>query len=105
MARTKSLMEWTFIQADLNYLSGTTAPGSFTSPPPTRARSLGDLMLGEASRFGQGQLVGWYPRQHYFGGYFQDTWKATSHLYSDRRLAMGALFVSLHEVSSIGGFQ
>ena len=69
-----------FIQADLNYLSGTNAPGSFTFAATNTGSALGDLMLGDASKWTQSQLVGWYPRQHYFAGYVQDTWKVTSHL-------------------------
>jgi len=69
-----------FLQAGLNYLSGTAAPGSFTFAATNTGSALGDLMLGQASRFSQSQLVGWYPRQHYFGSYVQDTWRATSHL-------------------------
>src|SRR5579871_5614385 len=69
-----------FLQAGLNYLSGTAAPGSFTFAATNTGSALGDLMLGDASRFSQSQLVGWYPRQHYLGSYVQDTWKATSHL-------------------------
>jgi hypothetical protein len=69
-----------FIQAGLNYLSGTTAPGSFAFAATNTGLALGDLMLGQPSRFSQSQLVGWYPRQHYLAGYLQDTWKATSHL-------------------------
>ena len=68
-----------FLQADLNYLSGTTAPGSFRFAASNTGLALGDLMLGEPSTFSQSQLVGWYPRQHYFATYLQDTWKVTSH--------------------------
>ena len=69
-----------FLQASLNYLSGTTAPGSFTFAATNTGSVLGDFMLGQSSKFSQSQLVGFYPRQHYFAGYLQDTWKATSHL-------------------------
>src|ERR1700730_4896289 len=69
-----------FIQAGLNYLSGTTAPGSFAFAATNTGFALGDLMLGQASRLSQSHLVGWYPRQHYLASYVQDTWKATSHL-------------------------
>jgi hypothetical protein len=69
-----------YIQAGLNYLSGTQAPGAFTFTATNTGSALGDLMLGDASKWTQSQLVGWYPRQRYFAGYVQDTWKATSHL-------------------------
>ena len=69
-----------FLQAGLNYLSGTAAPGSISFAATNTGSALGDLMLGEASKFSQSQLVGWYPRQHYLGSYLQDTWKATAHL-------------------------
>ena len=69
-----------FIQSTLNYLSGTQAPGAFTFSATNTGSAMGDLMLGDASRWLQSQLVGWYPRQHYVAMYVQDTWKASSHL-------------------------
>jgi len=69
-----------FIQASLNYLSGTTAPGAFTFNATNTGSGLGDLMLGQASKWSQSQLVGWYPRQHYLAAYAQDTWKLTPRL-------------------------
>ena len=68
-----------FIQASLNYLSGTTAPGAFTFAATNTGSALADLMLGEPSKWSQSQLVGWYPRQHYLAAYAQDTWKVNSH--------------------------
>ena len=69
-----------YIHSGLNYLSGTNAPGSFSFAATNTGSALGDMMLGDASKFTQSQLVGWYPRQHYFSTYLQDTWKATRRL-------------------------
>src|SRR3989475_1680916 len=41
---------------------------------------LGDLMLGKMNTYTQGSQTTHYPRQHYWGTYLQDTWKATSRL-------------------------
>jgi hypothetical protein len=69
-----------YIHAALNYLSGTQAPGAFTFAANNTGSAMGDMMLGQASRWLQSQLVGWYPRQTYLALYVQDTWKASSHL-------------------------
>jgi len=69
-----------YIHAGLNYLSGTQAPGSFTFAANNTGSAMGDLMLGDASRWLQSQLVGWYPRQKYLAFYVQDTWKVSSHV-------------------------
>jgi hypothetical protein len=68
------------IHATTNYLSGTTAAGEFAFNSQNTGLALGDFLLGKPSQFQQQTLVGWYPREGYIGTYFQDTWKATSHL-------------------------
>jgi Carboxypeptidase regulatory-like domain len=56
------------------------APGSFTFNGQVTGIPLADLMLGDASAFSQGNIAGWNLRNHYFGVYAQDSWKATSRL-------------------------
>ena len=69
-----------YVHANVNYLSGTNAMGVYTVKASNTGLSMGDFMLGDASNFTQGQLVTWYPRQHYGAIYVQDTWKVSSHL-------------------------
>ena len=68
-----------YIRTGLNYLSATNADGQYTFRSTTGS-AMGDLMLGRAATFVQSQLVGWYPRQHYFATYVQDAWKVNRNL-------------------------
>jgi len=69
-----------YIHANVNYLSGTNAMGVYTFKATNTGLAMGDFFLGDASTWTQGQLVGWYPRQHYVGLYAQDTWKISPRL-------------------------
>jgi len=69
-----------YVHANVNYLSGTNAMGVYTVKATNTGLAMGDFMLGDASNFTQGQLVTWYPRQHYGALYLQDTWKVSSRL-------------------------
>jgi hypothetical protein len=69
-----------YIHSNVNYLSGTNAMGVYVFKATNTGLAMGDFFLGDASSWTQGQLVTWYPRQHYVGLYGQDTWKVSSHL-------------------------
>jgi hypothetical protein len=69
-----------YIHSMSNWLSGTSAPGSFVFGAQNTGLSLGDFMLGRPSSFTDGAVATYYLRRNYTGLYLQDTWKATSHL-------------------------
>jgi hypothetical protein len=48
--------------------------------PDGTGLALSDFLLGLPSGFSAGTRSFLYPRQTYFGAYFQDSWKTTSHL-------------------------
>src|SRR6185295_4261404 len=69
-----------YIHANVNYLSGTNAMGVYSFKATNTGLAMGDFFTGQASSWTQGQLVTWYPRQHYVALYAQDTWKLSRRL-------------------------
>ena len=68
-------------QSGLNAVGNTTFNGAYTGLG-NAANGLGmaDLLLGQASSFGQGTAYGFYNRQYYIAAYVQDTWKLSRKL-------------------------
>ena len=69
-----------YIYTMVNVLATSLAGAAVTFSATNTNLSLGDLMLGRMNTFTQGSVTTHYPRQHYWGTYLQDTWKATSRL-------------------------
>ena len=62
------------------YHSGVNGNGTMTFNGQFTGLILSDFLLGQASQWKQGNLSTYYDRQHYFGAYLQDAWKATPRL-------------------------
>jgi len=64
----------------MNYLSGNNATGSMSFNGTVSGLGLADFLIGQASSWNQGNMYGFYNRQHYLAVYGQDAWKVTPRL-------------------------
>ena len=84
-------------QQRLNYWSGVNGVGTATFDGSTTGLILGDFLVGRPVTFNQGTAYGFYTRQFYDSLYAQDSWKMTSAIDIELRLAMGTVFGALQQ--------
>ena len=70
----------TLYHQQMNYWSGVNAVAPMTFNGSVTGLGMADLLIGNATSFGQGTIYGFYTRQYYESLYAQDSWKVNRRL-------------------------